>query len=185
MHIATDYELSKERHQLTEQITKAIAPILPDGTQIKKKIRLIYDGYTFYKENNDSNKKMKFNRLISLLRNDDEVAYLSEKPYFLYLRINAEAVADAYKNREGEFISPGEHIDSGSHSDARFRLLQLKANTLEREIKRFQKKTRPLYISKHIGDRYLVLYIIDVIDSRLSETAQDVLLDYIYNRFGL
>jgi len=165
MHIATDYELSKERHQLTEQITKAIAPILPDGTQIKKK----YNGYAFYKENNDSNKKMKFNPLISLLRNDDKVADLSEKRFFLRLRINTEVVDDT------------SHVDSGSHSDARFRLL----NTLEGEIKKISKKTRPLYISKHIGDRYLVLYIIDVIDPRLSETAQDVLLDYIYNRFGL
>jgi len=183
MHIATDYELSKERHQLTEQIAKEIAPkLLPDGTQIKKKIRWIYDGYTFYKENNDSNKKMRFNPLISLLRNDDKVADLSEKPYFLRLRINAKVVADAYKNRGGEFIFPGEHVDSGSDSDVRSPLL----NTLEGEIKKISKKNpRTLYISKHIGNRYLVLYMIDVIDPRLSETVQDVLLDYIYNRFGL
>jgi hypothetical protein len=175
MHIATDYELSKERHQLTERIAKEIVPkLLPYGTKIEKKIRWIYDGYAFYKENNDSNKKMKFNPLISLLRNDDKVAYLSEKPYFLYLRINAEVVDDT------------SHVDSGSYSDVRSHLLQEKANTLEGEIKKISKKnSRPLYISKHIGDRYLVLYIIDVIDPRLSETAQDVLLDYIYNRFGL
>jgi len=184
MHIATDYELSKERHQLTEQIAEAIAPkLLPDGTQIKKK----YNGYAFYKENNDSNKKMKFNPLIFLLRNDDKVADLSEKRFFLRLRINAEVVAHT---SIGENMRE-KNVDSGSYSDVRSHLLRGKANTLEGEIKKISKKnpktlyTRPLYISKHIGDRYLVLYIIDVIDPRLSETAQDVLLDYIYNRFGL
>jgi len=177
MDITTPAEKSKERKQIMKQLADAIAPkLLSDGTQIEKK----YNGYAFYTKNNDGKKDEI--HLANLLRNKKiKVAYLSKEWYGMRLDIKAGVVADAYigKNREGAFIFPGEHVDSGSYSDARFRLLQRMYYALEDEIKKISKEnSKTLYIGGKVGYS-LVLYIADNIDPRLSETEKAARLNKI------
>ena len=178
MDITTHAEKSKERKQIMEKLANAIAPkLLSDGTQIEKK----YNGYAFYTKNNDGKKDEI--HLANLLRNKKiKVADLSKEWYGMRLHINTDFVSDTYigKNREGAFIFIGEHVDSGSYSDARFRLLQRMYYALEDEIKKFSKEnSKTLYVGGKVGYS-LVLYIADNIDDpSLSETEKAARLNKI------
>jgi len=178
MDITTPAEKSKERKQIMEKLANAIAPkLLSDGTQIEKK----YNGYAFYTKNNDGKKDEI--HLANLLRNKKiKVADLSKEWYGMRLHINTDFVSDTYigKNREGAFIFIGEHVDSGSYSDARFRLLQRMYYALEDEIKKFSKEnSKTLYVGGKVGYS-LVLYIADNIDDpSLSETEKAARLNKI------
>jgi len=188
MDITTPAEKSKEQNPIMEKLAYEIAPILlPNGTQIEKE----GNGYTFYKKNNfpGPNGKKDEIHLANLLRNKKiKVADLSEEWYGMRLHIKAGVVADAYigKNREGEFIFIGEHVTSGSYYDERFRLLQRMYYALEDAIEKISKEnSKTLYIGANIHDPNLVIYMIDIIDPRLSETEQGARLNKIYKSLRL
>ena len=196
MDITTPAEKSKEQNPIMEKLVYGIAPILlPEGTQVEKK----GNGYTFYKKNNfpGPNGKKDEIHLANLLRNkkikvadlsEIKVADPSEDWYGMCLDIKAGVVADAYigKKREGEYIFIGEHVTSGNYDDERFRFLQRMSHALEDKIEKISKEnSKTLYIGADIGNPDLVLYMIDIIDPRLSETEQDALLNKICNSLGL